>query len=70
MKTSEAKEKVCPFIVSTEIQDWNSGFMYNTENKKCICGGCMAWVWDEAIQENGKPETLQNVGGYCARIGQ
>jgi hypothetical protein len=69
MLVTEAKEKICPFISGGVVIPKVS--VYPT-TKLCACqaNDCMAWVWDEAIQEENKPETLQNIGGYCARLKQ
>ena len=72
MKVSEAKEKVCPFIVQAKNYAWANHRVNLTEiaidgvpaNIKCICNNCIAWI--PVINT----ETKEYDSGYCARIGQ
>lgn len=65
MKVSEAKEKFCPFMSTTILNNGKPDLIVHN----CICGDCMAWIditkrWDTS----GKP--YSDIEGYCARIGQ
>lgn len=72
MKVKEAKTKICPFIIDFA----KAGDVSVGEPSKCICGGCMAWQYTEALEFKAMG-TLQNKVivadheteyGYCKRI--
>ena len=67
MKTSEAKEKVCPFMSINGID--RNGIAYVVKSK-CICEECMAWKIN--YQSKAKVNidgTKTYTDGYCSRLG-
>lgn len=72
MKESEAKEKVCPFIISgvaftmpnPSIKVTRLAETLEPANINCIGGKCMAWQYTIWVEPNNKKTGIYKQTGY------
>ena len=63
MKISEAKTKICPFMSGLGSGVSPSGdFLIDFEPVKCICGGCMAFVYTKQHSSTKNEEFTEKAG--------